>query len=650
VKNSSIIKKIFILLTILLIGISVTACDDKPDTTDIIEPNPDPTPPPETGIVYTKVSAGTYDELIGFLSSESTPYEVSLTLPEKDIFLQKNITIAANTRIIGSPNNIFTIHTENKKSGDAFYCLNLQENLELQYCEIIGYDTTSTGAGGISAGSPPLMIKAGKTLTIGKDAALSFSPSPVCNYNATYSGGGIVVGDGGSFRNLTSSIDAIFGTGISSVTINKDGAAELAQGSLNIGGTNPTFEIKNGSFTLEHDKGIVTYAVNGNTTLLENWILEDGQSLHIKSGELEVLGIYIGVAKYFEEIILDGNIRLGDKTHLYVDTEDPFPRIKGNGSIVIEPTNNLPLIQLYNPGTPPSYVSGVDTLGLTPLTNARVEISAAGWKVTRINPNLAATAEIVNDPHFVANKLNMLVDTGVTLNVKNYLLVVAGGSLDVKGTINVSDAGYLLIAGDGGIYGPKGFAQIEGTITVDKGGVFHAETASWNNIFVFPAYDGEGSLTIKNSNGTPGRARIGPFVIPYAAVAANKDIVGDLLSLTQGASLEMGKRGSQPTYKLSGEATLALPSNIFLKGEFTLNAGTSAVDTILTVSGAILTMEYPHWLVGPSGTTLNPPKIILSGSGQIIMQKDTTPPSNYYNISTAGTYKWVSSTTYWLLL
>jgi len=642
-KNTGIFKKIFIILTLVLIGITWIACDDKPEESAIVIP--DPTPEPDPGIVYTQVSAGSYDELLGYLSSESTPYEVSLSMADKDIYLQKNVTVSTSIKLVGNPSNVFTIHSVNKKDGDEFYCLNVQGNLEFQYCEFIGYEATSASAGGVSAGSPPLMIKAGSTLTIGKNAALTFDPGYYSTYTATFSGGSIVVQDGGYFRNATDTLDTIVGAGISSLNVFKGGTAELAQGLINIGSINPTFDIDSGSCGIEINKGNITYVVDGKTRLWEDWTLEDGQSLHIKSGELEVTSdVRVEVAENFEVITMDGIIRLGDKSILYVDIDDPFPKLRGNGAIIIESTKNLPDVTIKDP-----LLSTHNPLGLKPETNARVEIGAAGFKVNRINTELPASA-VIDATHYVANKLTTLVDTGVTLNIKADVNVIDGGILDVRGAVYVTTTTGIISIGKGP-GGTNGAVRISGTVNVDNEGTFYDATYDSGSDFLFDGYDGGGTLIIRNTTddtAKSGKAQTGK--------SSPVTIVGDsgLLALEPDATFEIGKRsGSQPTptYRLTGKATLTLTSNIKLIGEFTANVGTTKIPTILTVSGTnTLTMEYPDRLEGPSGGSSNMPKINFTSTASIIQKKQTA--GTYYEIpgaSSAPEFIWSTRTNeYWL--
>jgi hypothetical protein len=318
----------------------------------------------------------------------------------------------------------------------------------------------------------------------------------------------------------------------------------------------------------------------------------------------------------------------------------PFPKLSGNGAMIIDyTTKTKPEVTLL---TDPDAVLPVTvSLGLVPQANGRVEISAAGWKVTKINQALPAVVELLPDPsplgldrpHWVADGLTMIVDSGVTLNVKNLLAVVTGGTLDVRGSINVSSAeGNIIIGREGKDYGgssgPSGKIRIEGTVTVDNGGMFLDENVDYTDVFLFPAYDGGGRLIIKNT-GTSGNAIIGDSRV--------QPIVSDggLLKLDPGATFEIGKRSSQFTYKLTGGAKLVLPDDIKLKGEFTLNTGTNTLDTELTVEGGKeLTMDFPNSLVGPGGSTINQPKIIMS-AGTIIMKKqdlstDTLEDSKNY--------------------
>ena len=641
-KKVSVIKKIFVLLAVLLIGMAVAACDDKADSpANPINPGPGD-PGPDPGISYTKVSATSSDELMDFLGSESNNYEISLNMTGKDIYLQKNVTISKSMKIVSSPNNIYTIHSINEKNGVNFYCLNLLGDVELQFCEFIGYDITSASAGGISAGSPPIMIKAGNTLTVGKDAALILNPSVLGYYTATYTGGAVAVQEGGSFRNETYTMDTVFNTGITGLTVYKGGAAELVQSLINIGGTDPTFEIESGSFGLERNKDVVTFFVDGNTSLRKDWDLGNYQSLHIKSGEMEVRsGVLIKILVGFAGIILDGNIRLNDNSRVWVWTNDPFPRMSGDGAIIIEPTRNLPVISLLNPGPP----EGWENLGLKPKSNARVEIGAFGFRVTRINAAAPATAEIVDAVHYAANKLTTIIDSGVTVDVKNEVNVIDGGILDVRGTVNVDSGGQINI---GKFFGPtNGSIRISGTVTVDNGGIFTDTSAEYINIFTYPAFDGGGSLIIKSS----GNAIMGTS--PEVIVGAT-----GILKLDSGATLEIGKRSTYPTFKLTGGAELTVSSGMKLAGEFALSPNTNTVITELTVTGGQkLIIDSPYSLIGPSGSiaTAYRPTIVLDGAGTQIQMFKPDKVEKYFDIlynaspPPSNTFIW-SPPNYWVAI
>ena len=634
-KQTSVVKGIFILLMAILTGMVCLSCDEE-EPSKIVPVNPDPE--------YKKVVATTYNELVNYLSSASTSYEISLGMAEKNLYFQTDITISTNMKIIGSPNNIYTIHSKNSSTGNLFYCLNLQADLELQYCEFIGYDVTSASSGGIEAGSPPILIRENKSLTIGKDAAFVLHPYVLGLYNATYSGGTLVVDDGGSYRNETGFPDILFDTGISSLVVKKNGTAVLQNGITSIGGINPTFEIEAGTFSIERHNASNVFILDGLITMRKEWTLDDGQTLHIKSGELEVQsGALLKATDNFGEAILDGNIRLASGSALYIYT-NPFPKLKGSGAIVIDNTTGFaPVVAIPDP-----VIGGIAALALKPLTNGRLEISSAGWKLTRITTGAPAQAELSGAQHIVADGLSMVVDLGVTLNVKHNLLVIRGANLDVQGTVNVDSPGKLIIMGGGqGWLSPGGSLKIDGSVTVDNGGTLMDTTTRGGEIFKFPAYDGAGTLIFKHTE-TSG---IGQILDPSYTVATPPalptpviNMIGGFLALDQGATFEVKKGSSLATYTLTGKATLTLPEDIDLLGDFILSANVPTT-TNLTIRGDYkLDINYPNLLRGPtSGTETALPTIEVQGDTEVSMNQNGTSYKELFDETLAGTgttYRW----------
>ena len=101
-------------------------------------PNPPPPPPPPAS-GFQNVEAFDARDLAEFLESEETSYSISLEKIEtKDIYLIKNISIVKPMRIIGTSGKGYTIHSVNREGGNTYYCLDLQADLELQYCGFTG--------------------------------------------------------------------------------------------------------------------------------------------------------------------------------------------------------------------------------------------------------------------------------------------------------------------------------------------------------------------------------------------------------------------------------------------------------------------------------------------------------------------------------
>lgn len=559
---------------------------------------------------FEKVKAANLDELTNYLLSSSSSFEITLDFERKDIYLQKNLTITQPMKIIGSSTNPYTIHSVDRDKGKSFFCLDLKADLTLEYCVFTGYDKTSSAAGGIGAGYPSLLIGEKQTLTIGKGSALVLNPSSSGTSSADFTGGTIQIEDGGSLRNETNT-DIVFASGITNVNVKSGGSAVLLKNGLSIGGINPTFEVNSGSFGINRNGKKYTYAPDGNVSLKKDWNLQGAETLHVKSGELTVKsGVKINVAADFDAVILDGNVRLDDGSALWVDT-DPFPvgassKIKGEGCIIIE----------HSTGTRPDLrVKDLKHGILVPfsvlsLANGRAEIGSRGYKLTTVNTNLPATFKLASY-HAIAAGLDFLVEPDVTLNIlppegvfvldRPGNLISFGGSLTVRGAVNISGdgAGFVNVANLETAGTPTGTINIEdgGRITVDKMGCFVDEPVSFNPLkFYFPAYGG-GSLVIKNSEGDSGVAKMGGTVGGTGGTYQ--------LTLEKGASFTITGSSAEPSYtlmtSLTGEAaslaaTLTLKEDTSLAGPLTLLAGTK----LDVVDPYVLTGTKPNLLAGPS--------------------------------------------------
>ncbi|MCL2069965.1 MAG: hypothetical protein FWH19_03135 [Treponema sp.] len=583
---------------------------------------------------FERVRAGNTTELMFYLQSVDSLYDISLDFGP-DIYLQENLTISRDMIIRGPQTTRYTIHTVDDLGGAMYSSVVLNANLYMIDCDLALYNAPS-------ASSTPLSFGADKTLTMSNSSLIARPSSP---YTANAANGTVLLMEGGSFVNETTNADQIFGAGAKTLVVNKGATAIMQTGGTNIGAGTPAFEIVNGSFAFERDR----FIVDGESRLLRNWTLEDGQSLHVKSGELLVPNaVLLTVAEEFAEAILDGNVRLGPGSILHINN-NPFPNLKGSGGIVIESGSGaLPVVTMI---PDPVNQPGIEAeLGLMPQTDGRLEISAAGWRLSRINGNEhSALFHLKDHPHVVSDGLNMIVEAGVMLHVTDNLLVNRGGTLDVRGLVYVNADGAIIIANDDDFEGfgaPKGNLKIQGSGEINVGANEHGGGGSfWDSTasiptgatrFFFPAY-GSGKLTVEEG-GTAmisRRAQITPTQFPTVVVGpAGPGVQIVLDPLVPGAKFETyGLDNVNPlhsyNYLLTGKATLSAP--LTLEGIFNL-----ANDAELTITGGAFSVSGTNRLRGPMVLDNPDPitaKIITTSGGSASVSGN--PP-----LGIDGTYIW----------
>ena len=587
--RKTIRKCLTILYIALLIGTVLVSCgpifDDGGDNGDNGDnPNPPPPPPPPPPSEYEEVKAYDARDLAGYLESDETSYIISLEeIENKNIYLQRNISIVRPMKIIGSAEKIYTIHSVNRDSGNAYYCLDLQSNLDLEYCGFTGYAATSGTSTGVPAGSPPLNIRAGMTLTMtGKDSVLELRGvgSPI----ALRTGSQVKLGDGVSIVDNS--------------------------------------EVKPGD--LLFNAGVEKLALSGKISLKSNLKVRPNAILQIDSGgELRVEpGAILTLNADIKELRLDGNIvvdRTASPAGTLVTTGlaegTLLGKITGNGSLNIE--NGVT-------GTIESINYGVNTV---------IRLNGHGINLEkRVSSAVGGEARLIAD-HTMPKEKTLLVGSGMELNVNNTKLTLAGGTLDVAGSVNVTNGGEIILNAVENFQGiPKGEVSISnnGTITID-GGTFTDKSAPPNaSIFTFPSY-GAGSLIIKDTG--------------HAIMGTDEDeVIGggsNPLSLGANSTLTIRTASNAPEFTLRGTGTLAVPTALALEGRFIIAAG-----AVLTVSGNnTLTVRAPNQL---AGTATNPIVDQLTiGSGAKVEIYSTSTSTSPLELDGGNNYEWSGSSPSW---
>ena len=526
---------------------------------------------------YTTVKAYDWMDLLDYLTSDDTSYTITLMEMENtNIYLQRSISVVMPMRIIGSPGTIYTIHSKNREGGNGFYCLDLQADLELQYCDFIGYGGTSGTGGGVAAGSPPLNIRDGSTFTMmGKGSVLELHDI----------GSGVEVRPGSRVR---------LGEGVSLVITDESG-------------------------DLIYRAGVEKLVISGNVSLKDKLTVGESAVLQIDyNGELRVEPeATLTLDNSLKELRLDGDIVV-DRTDSPVGVlaltggltvVSLLEKITGiNGSLTIE--NGIPEITM-----PLEY--GANTIA---------RLSGDGISVgKRVSSDLGGVIETSDDIVIPKGK-RLVVGGGADLNVKNNL-TLEGGTLDVAGNVNVTGNGQIIINAEDKFYAiPKGLIVIgsSGSINIEDGGTLNDESASPDaRYFTFPSY-GAGALIIKDT----GHA----FMGAYEAIGGS----GPLQLTDAYSALSMRTVGGKPEFRLIGKGTLTMPSDsLALEGRFVIEG-----DSVLTITEGIFTVNAPNQLTGtitdPTTTQL---KITTGARVEIDSTgtDETTDPLGAGNYEWSGT-------------
>jgi len=588
-------KGLAALFIVFQIGIVMVSCGPIFDVDDDYNGGnngggePPPGPPADD---YESVIAYDWMDLEYYLISEDTSYAITLETEDSDIYLQRNLSIVKPMRIIGSPENVITIHSINREGGNTFYCLDLQADLELLYCGFTGYNGTSRAADGIAAGSPPINIRAGITLTMGKDSVLeldgSFNP-----ITSPRTGSQVKLGDGVGFVDGSASGDLLFKAGVEKLI------------------------------------------VNGKVSLENNLTLGSGVVLQIENGgELRVgPGATLTLDNGIKELILEGDIVV-DRTAssggslVFTDglaVDSLLGKITGEkGFLVIENGET---------GSTAPFEYGVNTiirLNSNGINMQKRAISDMGGEI-----RLTGTLTIPKGK-------KLFVGVGVTFNVYEKL-TLNGGVLDVRGIVNIdtdtdvpSTGSIIIEAEDLFTATPKGSVAIgsTGSVTVDNGGTFKDKSVSWDDAeknITFPSY-GDGSLIIKYSNAAAGSGVL---------AIANKNLVSasvsDLLVFTQAGTTTSFTINSGPKFTLTGNAALNVPASDFsLEGAFTVAGGAE-----LTIDGN-LTVSASDTLVGSNTSTgTAAPKLNPRGTVIIYSSANETPAT------ITGRREWMQKNDQW---
>ena len=369
------LKKIIAVL-IAVIGLIWLSCespsdenDDSSSTSGIIQ----------NEVSYESVIANNGDELLVFLSSASTAYEINLNIPSPNIYINTDISITMPMRIIGNPENITTIHTHDNGVYRSYFCIDLKADLELEYCNIAIYDKiVLENALDILDNDPelpPLIIRPGINLVVGMGASLNIEDFP---YFIAFPGGTVIVAEGGSFNDKSVNGTKVFDGGISNLIIDNTGNANL--GAMSIGDQAASqFQVIEGSFRMsriiDEDAYVETvYIVDGTIILNNDWVLPKGQSLHIKSGDLIISeGAKLILNKDIAGLILDSNIVLKNTSglDLSVEASEVLTKFSGRGHIAID---NKETGVIYK-GNEEFIGSGADST-FKLLDDSRIEINA----------------------------------------------------------------------------------------------------------------------------------------------------------------------------------------------------------------------------------------------------------------------------------
>jgi len=494
--KKTIQKGLTTLLIVLLLGTVLASCGpifdvggNNPGPTN---PNP-PNPPSPPASGYQPVKAYDSIELTEFLASEDVSYAINLSdMEEKNIYLTRNVSIVKPMRIIGVSGNEFTIHAVNRAGGNAFYCLDLQADLEIQYCGFTGYNGSTGSGGGIAAGTPPLNIKAGRTLTmVGNNAVLELRGSG--SGSAIRAGSQVKLEDGAS---IVDNSGALFKSGVEKLI------------------------------------------VSGRVSLKNKLTVGEGATLHIdNNGELRVeQGATLTFSENLKELKLDGIIAV-DRTASPEGTLELtggltmgslLEKITGNGSLSIENVAK---------GTTRPFEYGANTI---------VRLSSEDIYLAKIvSTDIGGEVNTSSDFTIPKGK-KLVVGAGIDLNVL-HPLTLSGGTLDVVGNVNVTGSGQIIVNAEDRLNAiPKGSVVIGSGGTINVAGGTYNDKSSWElktttgslNIRNGPVYTLSGNATL-----TPVSNITGTFTV---AGGATLTVSGGTLTV-RAPNVLNGVNTTQPT-------------------------------------------------------------------------------------------------------
>ena len=423
--KKTIRKGLAALLIIFLFGIVLVSCGPIFDVDGEINGNNGDndggqTLPPKkpSSSEYKEVKAYDWLDLADYLQSDDTSYEITLEMETANIYLQRNLSIVMPMKIIGSSGTRYTIHSTNKAGGNASYCLDLQADLELQYCGFIGYRGTSEAGNGIVAGSPPINIRAGKTLTMnGMDSELTLinvgGGTPTLR-----AGSQVKLMDYASIADSTG--DLLFRAGVEKLTISGDAS------------------VKN-NLTV------------GSEAVLQ---IERGGELLVKSGA--TLTLY----DTLKELRLDGNIVV-DRTA----SSEGFLVLKGSlDTLLAKITGGNGSLSVENgiTGTTTPFECGANTI--VKLSSNGITL---GKMISQDTGGLINTSGNITIP----KGKKLVVGAGIILDLKDEL-TLKGGTLEVAGSVNVTtEKGGITLSPEDMLNAiPKGSVNIgSGVININSG-------------------------------------------------------------------------------------------------------------------------------------------------------------------------------------
>jgi hypothetical protein len=495
-----------------------------------------PPPPPQSG--YTAVMATDWTELAEYLESDEASYAITLDMESGDIYLQKSVSIVRPMKIIGGSGNAYTLHSVTRAGGSVFYCLDLQADLEMEYCSLTGYNGTSGAANGIAAGSPPLYIRAGKTLTMtGANSVLELRG----------------IGSGAAIR-AGSQVKLMAGASI------LDESGDLL-----------------------FKSGVENLIISGKIPLKKKLTVGSGGVLQIESGgELRVgSGTTLTLNSDLKELKLGGNIVVDRTTVGSVGAlvlpegiDSLLAKITGNGSLSIE-----------------NGISETTTMPFEYGANTVIKLSSDGIDLGKRVSGLGGVINITGTLTIPKEK-KLIVNAGAELNVSNKL-TLKGGTLAVAGNVNVATGGQITVSAEDRFNAiPEGMVQIggSGVITVDNKGKFTDESVSWDaKIFTFPAYGG-GSLIIKNT----GQALIGTKAVINNDSGPLQLDANSSLTIRSGPAFTLAGTGTlNATGGIALEGRFAIAGGAVLTvggGTLTVRAPNQLTGTT-TPSASILTVD-----------------------------------------------------------